>query len=95
MPDRRKQRVIGHARPVDIARGISPAALISDFPPDQTVRGCTPLPAGDMSIFADLGLDEMELGAVSAATRKTRSSLSPNGSGSATRWSALDTPLGP
>ena len=24
------------------------------------------LPAGDMSIFADLGLDEMELGAVSA-----------------------------
>jgi putative tRNA adenosine deaminase-associated protein len=24
------------------------------------------LPAGDMSIFADLGLDEMELGAISA-----------------------------
>ena len=33
------------------------------------------LPAGDMSIFADLRLDEMELGAISAdldPTRRTR-----------------------
>ena len=49
------------------------------------------LPAGDLSIFADLGLDEMELGAVSADLdlyRRTPSASSPSGSGSATRWNA-------
>ena len=49
------------------------------------------LPAGDMSIFADLGLDEMELGAVrptSTSTRRTPWPASPNGCGSAKRWSA-------
>src|SRR5689334_19141322 len=52
------------------------------------------LPAGDMSIFADLGLDEMELGAISADLDlypEDAVASWPSGSGSATRWTMPST----
>ncbi len=52
------------------------------------------LPAGDMSIFADLGIDEMDLGALAGDLDSFPTRPSPRsrpGSGSGTRWTGPST----